>query len=47
MKALAYIILIGFIVVFLILLIMTLFCWNRSWDLAAAWKFFLHHWMKL
>ena len=47
MKALAYIVLIGFVVVFLVLLILTCFCWKKSWDIGAAWKFFLHHWMKL
>jgi hypothetical protein len=47
MKALAYIILIGFIVVFVVLLLMTCLCWKRYWDIAGAWKFFLHHWMKL
>ncbi len=47
MKALAYVVLIGFVIVFAILLILTLCCWKKNWDIAAAWKFLIHHFMKL
>ena len=47
MRALAYIILLLFCITALILIIFTIFCFNRIYDLGGLWKFFLHHWMKL
>lgn len=47
MRLLAYIVLWGFVVVTGLLILMTCFCWKRNWDIAAAWKYLIHHWMKL
>ncbi len=47
MKGLAWTILILFIIALALLLILTVLCCTKKYDLGGIWKFFLHHWMKL
>lgn len=47
MKALAWTILIAFLVTLAILLVVTFLCCGKMHRLGGLWKFFLHHWMKL
>ena len=47
MRILAYILLLSYAGTAFLLLLFTLCCWKRFWDLGGLWKFMLHHWMKL
>ena len=46
-RILAYILLLAYAGTAVLLLLWTLCCWNKFWDLGGLWKFLLHHWMKL
>ena len=47
MNWLAYAILILFALSLLVLIIVTLLCFKKVYDLGALWKLFLNNWMKL
>ena len=47
MNALAITALVIFLVSFIVLLVFTIFFYNKILDLGSLWKFFLHNWMRL
>lgn len=47
LNSLAYVILLLFVISFVFMILASIICYNKIFDLLGLWKFLLHHWMKL